>query len=32
VPRGVRKLLGITEGDNVEWIFEDGKIIVRRGV
>jgi AbrB family looped-hinge helix DNA binding protein len=32
IPREVRKLLGISEGDVVEWIYEDGKIIVRRGV
>jgi len=32
VPREVRKLLGITEGDIVEWVYEDGKIIVRRSV
>ena len=32
IPREVRKLLGINEGDIVEWIFEDGKIIVKRGV
>ena len=32
VPREVRKLLGITEGDIVEWVYEDGKIIIRRGM
>ncbi len=31
IPREVRRLLGITEGDIVEWIFKDGKIIARRG-
>jgi AbrB family looped-hinge helix DNA binding protein len=31
VPREVRKILDIKEGDIVEWVFEDGKIIVRRG-
>jgi bifunctional DNA-binding transcriptional regulator/antitoxin component of YhaV-PrlF toxin-antitoxin module len=31
VPREVRKLLGIGEGDVVEWVFEDGRVIVRRG-
>jgi AbrB family looped-hinge helix DNA binding protein len=31
IPREVRKLLGISEGDIVEWIFEDGRVIVRRG-
>jgi AbrB family looped-hinge helix DNA binding protein len=32
IPREARKLLGIAEGDVVEWVYEDGKIIVRRGV
>jgi AbrB family looped-hinge helix DNA binding protein len=32
IPREVRRLLGISEGDVVEWVYEDGKIIVRRGV
>jgi AbrB family looped-hinge helix DNA binding protein len=31
IPREVRKLLGIGEGDVVEWVFEDGRVIVRRG-
>jgi AbrB family looped-hinge helix DNA binding protein len=31
VPREVRKILDIKEGDTVEWVFEDGRIIVRRG-
>jgi len=31
VPREVRKLLGIGEGDVVEWVFEDGKVVIRRG-
>jgi AbrB family looped-hinge helix DNA binding protein len=31
IPREVRKLLGISEGDIVEWVFEDGRVIVRRG-
>jgi AbrB family looped-hinge helix DNA binding protein len=30
VPREVRKILDIKEGDTVEWVFEYGKIIVRR--
>lgn len=29
IPREVRKLLGIGESDEAEWVFEDGKIIVR---
>jgi len=24
-------LLGISEGDVVEWVYEDGRVIVRRG-
>jgi AbrB family looped-hinge helix DNA binding protein len=32
IPREVRRLLGITEGDFVEWVYEDGKVIVRRSV
>jgi AbrB family looped-hinge helix DNA binding protein len=31
IPREVRKMLGISEGDIVEWVFEDGRVIVRRG-
>jgi len=31
VPREVRKILDINENDVIEWIFEDGKIIVRKG-
>jgi AbrB family looped-hinge helix DNA binding protein len=31
IPREVRKLLSISEGDIVEWVFEDGRIYVRRG-
>jgi len=31
IPREVRKLLDINENDVIEWIFEDGKIVVRRG-
>lgn len=30
VPREVRKLLGINENDSIEWVFEDGKIIIRK--
>jgi AbrB family looped-hinge helix DNA binding protein len=32
IPREARKPLGISEGDIVEWVYEDGKIIVRKGV
>jgi len=31
IPREVRKILDINENDVIEWIFEDGKIIVRKG-
>jgi len=30
IPREVRKILDINENDFIEWIFEDGKIVVRR--
>jgi len=30
VPREVRRLLGINEDDEIEWVFEDGKVVVRR--
>ena len=32
VPREVRKLLGIREDDEIEWVYEDGKVIVRKKV
>jgi len=31
IPREVRKLLDINENDVIEWIFEDGKIVIRKG-
>jgi AbrB family looped-hinge helix DNA binding protein len=31
IPREVRKLLGISEGDVVEWVYEDGRIYVKKG-
>jgi len=31
IPREVRKLLGISEGDFVEWVYEDGRVYVRKG-
>jgi AbrB family looped-hinge helix DNA binding protein len=31
VPREVRRLLGLGEGDVVEWVYEDGRVVVRRG-
>lgn len=30
VPESVRKLLQVKEGDYVEWIFNDGRILVRK--
>lgn len=30
VPREVRKLLGLRENDEIEWIFENGKIIIKK--
>jgi len=30
IPREDRKLLGIGESDEVEWVFEDGRVIVRK--
>jgi len=30
VPREVRKILGLGEGDEVEWVFEDGRVFVRK--
>jgi AbrB family looped-hinge helix DNA binding protein len=31
IPREVGKMLGISEGDIVEWVYEDGKVVIRRG-
>lgn len=30
IPREVRKFLGIKEKDEIEWVFEDNKVIVRK--
>ena len=30
VPREVRKLLGLGRGDAIEWVFEDGRVVVRK--
>ena len=30
VPREVRRLLELKESDEIEWVFEDGKIIIRK--
>ena len=32
VPEEVRKLLNLHEGDEVVWIFEDGRIVVEKVV
>jgi AbrB family looped-hinge helix DNA binding protein len=32
IPREVRKLLSMGEGDIVEWVYEDGRVYVGRGV
>jgi AbrB family looped-hinge helix DNA binding protein len=31
IPREVRAVLGITDGDQIEWILENGEIKVRKG-
>jgi len=30
VPREVRRLLELKPGDRVEWLFEGGKVVVRK--
>lgn len=30
IPREVRKILNLNENNEVEWVFEDGKIFVRK--
>ena len=30
IPREVRRLLDIDENDEIEWVFEDNKIIIRK--
>ena len=30
IPREVRKLLEIEENDEVEWVFEDGVVFIRK--
>ena len=30
VPEGARKFLEVKEGDEIEWVFSDGKICVRK--
>jgi len=32
IPREVRRLLGISEGDVVEWVYDDGRVFIRRSV
>ncbi len=31
VPREIRKILGIGLGNDIDWFFDNGKIIIRRG-
>ena len=30
IPREVRKLLELNEGDEIEWIFEDNRVILKK--
>ena len=30
VPREVRKLLELREGDEIEWVFNNGEIIIKK--
>jgi AbrB family looped-hinge helix DNA binding protein len=30
IPREARKLLGINENDEIEWVFEDNKVVIRK--
>ena len=30
IPREVRRLLSIGENDEVEWVFEDGKVVIKK--
>jgi len=30
IPREVRKFLELTEGDEIEWIYNNGRIIIRK--
>jgi len=30
VPREVRKLLEVANGDTIEWVYEEGRIYVRK--
>jgi bifunctional DNA-binding transcriptional regulator/antitoxin component of YhaV-PrlF toxin-antitoxin module len=32
VPESVRKFLNVCQGDYVEWVFNDGKIYVRKAL
>jgi len=31
VPREVRRILEVGRGDEIEWVFEDSKVIIRKG-
>jgi len=30
IPREVRKFLSINENDEIEWVFEDNKVVIRK--
>ena len=30
VPREVRKLLEIVNGDTIEWVYEEGRVYIRK--
>lgn len=30
IPREVRKILGITRGDYIEWVLKDKEIVIRK--
>ena len=30
IPREVRKLLNINENDEIEWVFEDNRVIIKK--
>jgi antitoxin PrlF len=32
VPAAVRRLLGLAPGESLEWVEEDGRVVVRRAV
>jgi len=32
IPSPIRKILGIREGDHVEWVIEEGRVVVRKKI